>query len=50
VLGAISEVFTAERKAQRRQRLKWFTGAGGALAGSYAVLMAVEFWQRSQVA
>jgi hypothetical protein len=25
VLGAISEVFTAERKAQRRQRLKWFT-------------------------
>ena len=50
VLGSISEVFTAERKAQRRQRQKWFTGAGGALAASYAILMLVEFWQRSTVA
>jgi hypothetical protein len=50
VLGAVSEVFTPERKAQHRQRLKWFAGAGGALAASYALLMVVEFWQRSTVA
>jgi polysaccharide chain length determinant protein (PEP-CTERM system associated) len=50
VLGAISEVFTAERRAERAQRLKWFVGAGGALAASYVILMAVEFWQRSTVA
>nr|MDP9415539.1 chain-length determining protein [Pseudomonadota bacterium] len=50
VLGAVSEVFTSERKAERAQRLKWFVGAGGALAASYFVLMAVEFWQRSTVA
>jgi hypothetical protein len=50
VLGSVSEVFTAARKAQQRQRLKWFAGAGGALAASYALLMVVEFWQRSTVA
>ena len=50
VLGAVSEVFTPSRWAQHKQRLKWFAGAGGALAGSYALLMVVEFWQRSTVA
>jgi hypothetical protein len=50
VLGAISEVLSAQRRAERAQRLKWFVGTGGALAGSYAILMAVEFWQRSTVA
>jgi polysaccharide biosynthesis transport protein len=50
VLGAVGEVVTAERKAEARQRLKWFAGAGGALAASYALLMLVEFWQRSTVA
>lgn len=50
VLGSVREVFSAEALAQRRQRLKWFAGAGGALAGSYALLMLVEFWQRSTVA
>ena len=50
VLGSIGEIFTAERRARHRQRLKWFVGAGGALAGSYLVLMMVEFWQRSTVA
>ncbi len=50
VLGSIGEVFTAQRRAQNRQRLKWFAGAGGALAGSWALLMVVEFWQRSTVA
>jgi len=50
VLGSIGQVFTPERLAQHRQRMKWFAGAGGALAGSYALLMLVEFWQRSTVA
>ena len=50
VLGSVGEVMTAERKAEAKQRLKWFAGAGGALAASYALLMLVEFWQRSTVA
>ncbi len=50
VLGSIGEVVTAERRAFIQQRMKWFAGAGGALAGCYAVLMLVEFWQRSTVA
>jgi succinoglycan biosynthesis transport protein ExoP len=50
VLGAISEVLTARRRAKARQRLVWLTGGAGALAASYALLMAVEFWQRSTVA
>ena len=50
VLGSVGEVVTAERRVEAKQRLKWFGGAGAALAGSYAVLMLVEFWQRSTVA
>ncbi len=50
VLGSVGEVLTPKRKAQHRQRLQWFAGAGGALAASYALLMVVEFWQRSTVA
>jgi polysaccharide biosynthesis transport protein len=50
VLGTVGEIFTAERRAAESQRLKWFAGAGGALAGAYAILMLVEFWQRSTVA
>ncbi|HEY9552701.1 XrtA system polysaccharide chain length determinant [Allosphingosinicella sp.] len=50
VLGSVREIFTAEALAGHRQRLKWFVGAGGALAASYALLMLVEFWQRSTVA
>jgi polysaccharide chain length determinant protein (PEP-CTERM system associated) len=50
VLGTVGEVFTAERRAAESHRLKWFAGAGGALAGAYAILMLVEFWQRSTVA
>ncbi|HEV2747205.1 MAG TPA: XrtA system polysaccharide chain length determinant [Allosphingosinicella sp.] len=50
VLGSVGEVFTAAATAQHKQRLKWFAGAGGALAASYALLMLVEFWQRSTVA
>jgi polysaccharide chain length determinant protein (PEP-CTERM system associated) len=50
VLGAIGEVLTAPEKRRRRQRLVWLGGASGALAGGYAILMVVEFWQRSLVA
>jgi polysaccharide chain length determinant protein (PEP-CTERM system associated) len=50
VLGALSEVVTAPERSRRRQRLLWFGGAGAALAGSWAILMLVEFWQRSTVA
>ena len=32
-----------------RQRLAWLGGGAGALLGGYAVLMLVEFWQRSAV-
>ena len=50
VLGSISEVLTAEARARSRQRLVWLGGGAGALMASYALLMLVEFWQRSTVA
>jgi polysaccharide chain length determinant protein (PEP-CTERM system associated) len=50
VLGSISEVLTTEAKAKSRQRLVWLGGGAGALVASYALLMLVEFWQRSTVA
>jgi polysaccharide chain length determinant protein (PEP-CTERM system associated) len=49
VLGSIGEVWTAARRAEAKQKLAWLAGGAGALAGLYGVLMAVEFWQRSQV-
>jgi len=50
VLGTISEVVTAAERLRRRQRLIWLAGTGGALCASYAVLVVIEFWQRSGVA
>lgn len=50
VLGSVSEVPTRGERGRRRQRLMWLAGSGGALAASYAVLMAVEFAQRSALA
>ena len=50
VLGTVSEVVTAPERARRRQRLVWLGGTGAALAASYAILILVEFWQRSSVA
>ncbi|HEY0148642.1 MAG TPA: XrtA system polysaccharide chain length determinant [Allosphingosinicella sp.] len=50
VLGTISQVVTDAARAQARKRLTWLAGGAGALAASWALLMAVEFWQRSTVA
>jgi len=50
VLGSISEVVSDAQRARLRKQLVWLGGGGAALAGSYALLMLVEFWQRSQVA
>ena len=50
MLGTVSEVVTAAERFRRRKRLLWLGGAGGALCASYAVLMLIEFWQRSTVA
>lgn len=50
VLGTLSEVVTPEERARRRQRLLWLGGTGAALAGSWAILILVEFWQRSSAA
>jgi polysaccharide chain length determinant protein (PEP-CTERM system associated) len=50
VLGTVTEVVTPSEKARRRQRLVWLSGSMAALAGSYSLLMVIEFWQRSTVA
>ena len=50
VLGSIAEVFTEEGRAKHRQRLVWLAGGAGALGAAWALLLAVEFWQRSTVA
>jgi len=50
VLGTVSEVVTPPERRRRRQRLVWLGGAGAALAASWAILILVEFWQRSSVA
>jgi polysaccharide chain length determinant protein (PEP-CTERM system associated) len=50
VLGSIGQVFTSEARAKHRQRLIWLGGGAGALGAAWAVLLAVEFWQRSTVA
>jgi hypothetical protein len=50
VLGTIGLVWTEERRAEAKAKLVWLAGGAGALAAGYAILMAVEFWQRSQVA
>jgi polysaccharide chain length determinant protein (PEP-CTERM system associated) len=50
VLGSVGEVLTPAALGRRRQRLLWLGGGTGALGAAWAVLMAVEFWQRSTVA
>jgi polysaccharide chain length determinant protein (PEP-CTERM system associated) len=50
VLGAISRVLTDTQKAERRQKLVWFAGGSGALAGCFVLLMLVELVQRGMMA
>jgi polysaccharide chain length determinant protein (PEP-CTERM system associated) len=50
VLGSISDVATAAGRALERQRLRWFAGAGAALASAWMLLLAIEFYQRSTIA
>jgi polysaccharide chain length determinant protein (PEP-CTERM system associated) len=50
VLGAVSFVRGAKQKAAEAQQFKWFAGAGGALAGAFVLLLAVEFVQRGLMA
>ena len=50
VIGSITEVVTAERHLDRRKKLVWLAGGGGALIGLYALLLVAEFIQRGMVA
>jgi polysaccharide chain length determinant protein (PEP-CTERM system associated) len=50
VLGSISQVLTDAQKADRRQKLVWFAGGAGGLAGCFALLLLVELIQRGLVA
>lgn len=49
VLGAISMVLTDAGRALRRKRLTYFYAASSALGGLFAVLLAIELFQRSTV-
>jgi len=46
VIGSISQTANAAQKALEKQRLKWFAGASGGLAGVCLLLILVEFIQR----
>jgi polysaccharide chain length determinant protein (PEP-CTERM system associated) len=50
VLGAIGFVAGARQQAVRAKQLKWFAGTGGALVGSWLLLLVVEFVQRGLMA
>ena len=50
VIGSITEVVTPERHLDRRKKLVWLAGGGGALVGLYALLLVAEFIQRGLVA
>jgi protein tyrosine kinase modulator len=50
VLGTVSEVVNAAERFRRRKRAMMLVGTAGALCASYAVLVLIEFWQRSSAA
>jgi|GEM_PF-107588 len=50
VLGSVGEVIARPERDRRRQRLALLVGSSGALAASYAALMAYEFLQRGNLA
>jgi polysaccharide biosynthesis transport protein len=46
VIGSITQTVSAAQKVVEKQRLKWFAGASGGLAGLCLLLILVEFIQR----
>jgi polysaccharide chain length determinant protein (PEP-CTERM system associated) len=46
VIGSITQTVSAAQKLVEKQRLKWFAGASGGLAGLCLLLILVEFIQR----
>jgi polysaccharide chain length determinant protein (PEP-CTERM system associated) len=46
VIGSITQTVSAAQKAVEKQRMKWFAGASGGLAGLCLLLILVEFIQR----
>ncbi|VXC91999.1 XrtA system polysaccharide chain length determinant [Sphingomonas sp. AX6] len=50
VIGSIGEIVSDATRGLRRQRLKQFAGAAGALGGAWIILLAVEMVQRGMVA
>jgi len=50
VLGSVSALVTEPMRVAQRKRMQIFSGAGGGLLAAYVLLLAVEFWQRSQIA
>jgi polysaccharide chain length determinant protein (PEP-CTERM system associated) len=50
VIGTVSDVLTPVARLRQQVQLKWFAGLGAGLGGFYALLMAVEFIQRSGIA
>jgi polysaccharide chain length determinant protein (PEP-CTERM system associated) len=50
VFGTISELVTVADRAVRRRKLRLLAASFAGLGGVFALLMVIEFWQRSQVA
>ena len=50
VIGSISQMLTGEQRVQRKQKMKLFYGASGALVGVWAMLLVAEFIQRGLTA
>ncbi|MBL8651303.1 MAG: chain-length determining protein [Sphingopyxis sp.] len=50
VIGSITEVVTPDRQADRKKKLVWLAGGGGALVALFVLLLVAEFVQRGMVA
>ena len=50
VIGSITEVVTPDRHADRKKKLVWLAGGGGALVALFVLLLIAEFVQRGMVA
>ena len=50
VLGAVSFVRGDRQKAREKQQLRWFAGTGGALVGTWLILLVVVFVERGLMA